>query len=175
MGKPRVRGQHAKIYVQDQAGVNIEVGEISKVSVKDLGELKKSRAIGDAAITATKTFEGYDLSFEGGKVDWKLAQLLHLADDQIFAGKRSPYFNVQINVEFYDGAQEIYQYPDVTIHGYALDVDANDELTEKFEGFCGMKRTASPSGAAQTSVTSMTTLITDIITASNAKDGTDRG
>lgn len=145
MGKPRVRGSHAKIFVTDFDGKQIEIGEVNKFSVKELGELKKSRAIGEHEVTSTKTFEGYDLSFEGGKVDWKLAQLLHAQDAEIVFNRRSPYFQVKQTIQYYGGSgntgySETYVYPAVTIYGYNMDIDANDEIMEKFEGFCGERR-----------------------------------
>lgn len=145
MGKPRVRGSNAVISVKDQNGNRIDIGEVSKFSVKELGELKKSRAIGEHSVTSTKTFEGYDLSFEGGKVDWKLAQLLHKADDRIYTfSDRSPYFQVTQTIKYFNGITETYTYNDVTIYGYNMDIDANDEIMEKFEGFCGTIRVLTP-------------------------------
>lgn len=139
MGKPRIRGSHATIKVGDT-----DVGEISKFSVKELGEIKKSRAIGDPGVTANKTFEGYDLSFEGGKVDWNLASLLHQQDLKIYGGigkgEISVPFKVIQTITYYGGATETFTYSDVVIYGYNLDIDANDEMTEKFEGFCGTIR-----------------------------------
>lgn len=148
MGKPRVRGNHARILIVDKDGKEIEVGEVSKFSVKELGEVKKSRSIGQNSVTSNKTFEGYDLSFEGGKVDWKLAQLLHRQDELVYSGNRSPLFIVKQKVFFYDGSEEHFSYNDVTIYGYNLDIDANDELMEKFEGFCGTIRELLTSGNA---------------------------
>lgn len=138
MGKPRIRGQHTKIFVEDGSHNRILVGEVNKFSAKDLGELKKSRAIGEAGITATKTFEGYDLSFEGGKVDWNLARLNHIQNLSIYSGDRSPYFVVVTKFTYFkSSAVDTYTYPECTFHGYNIDVDANDELGEKWEGFCG--------------------------------------
>lgn len=150
MGKPRVRGNHARIMVITSSGSEIDVGEVSKFSVKELGEVKKSRAIGQNSVTANKTFEGYDLSFEGGKVDWNLAQLLHKQDELIYTGRRAPSFRVIQKVFFFDGSVEQYTFEDVTIYGYNLDVDANDELMEKFEGFCGQLKTPLMTGQAAT-------------------------
>jgi len=150
MGKPRVRGNHARIFIVTSSGTEIDVGEVSKFSIKELGEVKKSRAIGQNSVTANKTFEGYDLSFEGGKVDWKLAQLLHKQDDLIYTGRRAPSFQVIQRVFFFDGSIEEYTFQDVTIYGYNLDIDANDELMEKFEGFCGKLKTPLMTGAAAT-------------------------
>lgn len=138
MGKPRVRGQHNQVFVQDRNGTHILVGEITKMSVKELGELKKNRGLGEARITSNKTFEGYDLSFEGGLVDWNLASLLFKQDNAIYDGSRSPYFKVQQKIMYYGTDQfTVDTYPEVTFHGYNLDADSMDESTQKWEGFCG--------------------------------------
>jgi hypothetical protein len=173
MGKPRVRGNHARVIVVDTAGKEIDVGEISKFSVKELGEVKKSRSIGQNSVTANKTFEGYDLSFEGGKVDWKMAQLLHRQDLNIYKGGRAPYFKVVQRIHFYDGSIEQYTYDDVIIYGYNLDIDANDELMEKFEGFCGTLRNPNHQGlgnALGESLRTVDSLISDTLSRDAAPD-----
>lgn len=150
MGKPRLKGQHTKIFVKDADGKNIIVGEISKCSVKDLGELKKSRSLGEVEVTGSKSFEGYELSFEGGKVDWRLAQLMHLQDEHIANGERSPYFQVETRFNYYNKASDTYTYPEVTIYDYNLDMDQGDDAMEKFTGFCGAKRQHEATGTAKT-------------------------
>jgi hypothetical protein len=170
MGKPRVRGNHAKIYITDSKGVAVEVGEISKFTVKELGEVKKSRGIGQNSITSNKTFEGYDLSFEGGKVDWNLAQMLHRQDELIYKGNRAPGFTVSHTVYFFDGSVEIFTYNDVTIYGYNLDIDANDELMEKFEGFCGTLRIRSNSGKSETDNSKNAKTVDDLLLGTLAKE-----
>lgn len=146
MGKPRIRGSHAQIFIEVD-GLDVAVGEISKFSVKELGELKKSRALGEQHVTSNKTFEGYDLSFEGGKVDWNAAAILHAQDKAIASGKAAPYFKVKQSISYYGATnKEVYTYTDVTIHGYNMDADANDEITEKFEGFSGAVRARTSEG-----------------------------
>ena len=146
MGKPRVRGSHAKISIKVGTEV-VDVGEVSKFSVKELGELKKSRAIGEQEVTSNKTFEGYDLSFEGGKVDWNAAAVLHSQDLAIKDGKAAPYFQITQEIKYYGATNsEVYTYENVTLHGYNMDIDANDEIMEKFEGFCGTLRKRNPEG-----------------------------
>jgi len=149
MGKPRVRGSHAKISI-NLGGTKYDVGEVSKFSVKELGEVKKSRSMGEQEVTANKTFEGYDLSFEGGKVDWNAATLLHKQDEKIKAGQAAPYFTVTQKITYYGNKTEEYVYKNVILYGYNLDMDANDEMTEKFEGFSGSmrERTESLPGAS---------------------------
>ena len=137
MGKPRVYGNNAKIYVADAKGNEILVGEVDKFSAKNLDELRKSQPLGDKNITSQTTFKGYDLDFEGGKVDAKLAALFHAQDQQIHAGGRSPYFIVREEVRHFDGTLEVWVYRNVTLHGYNHDAPSDEMLTEKFSGFSG--------------------------------------
>lgn len=174
MGKPRVRGSHATISITPDGGTNVvKVGEISKFSVKELGEIKKSRTMGEQSVTANKTFEGYDLSFEGGKVDWNAAILLHSQDQAIVNGERAPKFTVKQKITYYGNLVEEFVYNDVVLYGYNLDMDANDEMTEKFEGFCGKirVRTSDVTNAKITAVaTAVDTAIAEVITKQNAAD-----
>jgi len=174
MGKPRVRGSHAVINIIPAGGTEPRaVGEISKFSVKELGEVKKSRSMGEQQVTANKTFEGYDLSFEGGKVDWELAQLLHAQDAAIVAGKRAPYFQVKQVITYFGDKKEEFTYDDVILFGYNLDMDANDEMSEKFEGFCGtlrQKPASSQNETVEASATSSATSITAAITQALTRD-----
>jgi hypothetical protein len=173
MGKPRIRGNQAKILVRNSSGQDVQVGEISKFSVKELGEIKKSRSIGQKSITANKTFEGYDLSFEGGKVDWNLAQILHKQDEKIYDGGRSPYFTVLQEIVYYDNSRETFSFDDVTIYGYSLDIDANDELMEKFEGFCGTLKVVQTVGNnIANSMEKNQTFVDDMIKKALGKDST---
>lgn len=155
MGKPRILGNNAVIYVQDRAGALIPVGEIDKFSAKKADELKKSQPLGDKWPTSQTVHRGWELSFEGGKVDWQLASLLHAQDQQIQGGSnpaaggattaygvgRSPYFKVKQTITFFDGTMESWLWEEVSIHGYEIDIPT-EELTEKFSGFCGKDRIA---------------------------------
>jgi hypothetical protein len=153
MGKKRLEGQHCKIYVQDPDGNKIPIGEVSKLTVKTNNELRKSRSIGDSEQSSSLTFEGYELSFEGGKVDWRAAALLHQQDLDIVAGKRTPYFQVVQQFKYFNvSTLETHTYPEVTIYGYEVEVDANSEIQEKFSGFCGKKKTVYGQGEADNAV-----------------------
>ena len=175
MGKPRVRGSHAKIFVTpagSSTAAPVQIGEVSKFSVKELGEIKKSRSMGEQEVTANKTFEGYDLSFEGGKVDWYAASLLHQQDKQIKEGKRAAKFVVKQEITYYNGRVEIYTYNDVVLYGYNLDMDANDEMSEKFEGFCGTIRQINEATdpLIKADATAIDKLVKAVIDAQNASD-----
>lgn len=160
MGRPRVRGSHATIAIK-KGSSEVKVGEISKFSVKELGEIKKSRTMGEQQVTANKTFEGYDLSFEGGKVDWNAAQMLHSQDKKIVAGERAPLFEITQKITYYGGIVEEFVYSDVVLYGYNLDMDANDEMMEKFEGFCGKVRVSS--AVTDPKITSVATAVDDLM------------
>ncbi len=138
MGKARVRGQHNEISVQTMDGTYLKVGEITKMSVEELGEIKKNRGIGEAEITANKTFEGYDFTFEGGLVDWNLSSLLHRQDKAIVDGDRAPYFRIVQKIKFY-GTNKIVTdtYNNVVIAGYNLETDSMDESMQKWKGYSG--------------------------------------
>lgn len=153
MGKKRLEGQHCKIYVNDATGSKIPIGEVNKLSVKTNNELRKSRSIGEAENSSSLTFEGYELSFEGGKVDWRAAALLHQQDLEIVLGERTPYFTVVQELKYFgDNSRETHTYPEVTIYGYEIEVDANSEIQEKFSGYCGKRKSVVGTGQAQNDV-----------------------
>jgi len=135
--KPRVLGSRATIKIGE-----IKIGEIEKFGAKNLNELKKSQPLGDKTVTSQVIFKGWDLNFEGGKVDWDLAQMIHLQDKQITSGGRSPLFEVTQEILYYNKTIECWTYPEVSIHGYEVNIPM-EEITEKFDGFCGKPRVAS--------------------------------
>jgi hypothetical protein len=168
MGKARVMGNNAKIYVMDASAQPILVGECDKFGAKSLDELKKSQALGEKNITSQTVFKGYDMDFEGGKVDANLAALMHSQDKQIAAGGRSPYFKVKEEVTLFDGTVEVWWYDEVTLHGYEKDSPSEDQLSGKFSGFCGVpcrrgdEATETASAAADATVTAMLAAMTGV-------------
>lgn len=164
MGKKRLEGQHCKIYVEAAGGKKIPIGEVNKLTVKTNNELRKSKSIGEAENSSSLTFDGYELSFEGGKVDWRAAALLHQQDVKIVDGERTPYFVVQQTLKYFGtDTRETHTYPEVTIYGYEIEVDANSEIQEKFTGYCGKKKTITPTGGAAGEVTARVSLIDALI------------
>lgn len=139
-GKSRVFGSSSKIYLQDETDTLCPIGEIDKFSAKEAGELKKTRPLGKKEFASQWDAQGWELSFDGGKVDWRLASLIQAQNAQFLGGGRTPYFTVVQTVQFYDGQVEQYQYNDVTIHGYNFDDGGSgEEITEKFEGFASSR------------------------------------
>jgi hypothetical protein len=171
MGKKRLEGQHCKLIVKDSAGNQISIGEVNKLTVKTNNELRKSRSIGDSENSSSLTFEGYELSFEGGKVDWKAAALLHQQDVEIVNGNRTPYFIVEQKLKYFGtNILQTVTYPEVTIYGYEIEVDANSEIQEKFSGYCGKRKNVESSGLAKTEESIVTDKITAMIAAAIASD-----
>lgn len=171
MGKARVYGSNAKIYVKTDDGTDVKVGEVDKFSAKSLAELKKSQPLGEKLPASNLVHAGWELSFEGGKVDANTAALFHSQDKQIVEGLRAPYFQVVQEVKYYDGNVDVYSFEDVTLHGYSLDAaGAMEELGEKFEGFAA-KRTLN-TDATNTSLDDTDALIEASLTNQGSQDGT---
>lgn len=171
MGKARVMGNNAYIYVMDNSGNAVQVGEVDKFSAKGLDELKKSQPLGDKNITSQTVFKGYDLDFEGGKVDANMAALFHNQDVQIAAGGRSPYFKVKEEVKLFDGTIETWWYDDVTLHGYEKDAPSEDQLSGKFSGFAGTVRRRGDD-ATETATAAMKTVVDSILDAMSVEKRT---
>lgn len=170
MGKPRVYGSNCRIYVIDPSTQKeILVGEVDKFKAKSDDELRKSKALGENEYTSNVTFGGYTLDFEGGVVDSNLAALFHAQDTQIANGGRAPYFLVKERVKHLDGIIEEWIYEDCTLHGYDKDSPGEDQLTNKFSGFCGCKKKKSE--AATT--TDMTSVISAMLAAMKEKSNTN--
>lgn len=141
MGKARVQSSNAVLKVKDLKGNDIVIGEVDTCTARELSELKTSQPVGDTDITSQAVFRGWELSFEGGHVDWNLAKLVHQQDQQIGKAGRSPYFKVSQTITYFDGTKVEFVYENVTIYGYELQTPNQDSLSESFTGFSGKPRT----------------------------------
>jgi hypothetical protein len=140
VGKARVLGSSVIVYIEKVDGSLCKIGEIDKFSAKENMEIKKSRPLGAKLFASQIDPQGWDLSFEGGKVDWQLAALLQAQGRQFYNDGRSPYFSVVQEVRFSDNTIERYRYFDVTLHSPNLDAgSSSDEVSEKFEGFAAYR------------------------------------
>jgi hypothetical protein len=164
VGKARVLGSSAVIELK--AGSNTcQVGEVDKFSAKQNSEVKKSQPLGVKVKTSQNVFQGWDLSFEGGKVDAKAGALFLAQERQFIGGGRSPYFEVVETVTFSDGTKQVYRYVDVTIHGFNADMNGSeDELSEKFEGFAAYREADPNSDAVTSAITVQSTAIAGLLT-----------
>ena len=135
MGQARVLGRDTTLKVT-AGGQSVSVGEIDKFNAKKVDELKKSQPLGAKLPTGNVVHAGWELSIDGGKINWALAQMVHAQDAQITLGGRSPLFEIEQRIEYYDGSVETFVYTEVSLYGYEIDMgSAMDEMTEKISGF----------------------------------------
>lgn len=175
IGKARVLGSSAIIKVSDGTTA-CAIGEIDKFSAKENTELKKSRPIGAKLFTTQVDPQGWDLSFEGGKVDWNIAALMQAQSRQFYGNNRSVYFEVEQSITFFDGKVETYIYHDVTLHGLNLDIGGSgDEISEKFEGFAAYREVDDKSIAATVTDALATTITALLVKMTDQKPGGDTG
>lgn len=143
VGKSRVLGSSALVYLSTSSTTKCLVGEVDKFSAKELSEIKKSRPLGKKQHASQADFQGWEMSFEGGKVDANQAALFQAITTQFLNGGRTPYFEVTQKITFYDGSEETYTYNDVTLYDFNVDVNGSgDEVMEKFTGFAASRTAA---------------------------------
>lgn len=135
-GKSRVLASSAVIKVMDATlGKEREVGEIDSFTATSTTELAKSRPIGSSQQNAYAKYGGYELTMKGGKVDWQLANLIHMQDSMILLLSQSPTFSIYQTITYYDGTQETYIYLGCVIYGYSLNAESGAEVKEDFKAF----------------------------------------
>lgn len=134
--KARVLASSAIIKVKDpNTGLDIKIGEIDSFRASSTSTIIKSRPIGTALETIQHKYGGYDLEFQGGKVDWNLASLLHGQDILARSIGEAPMFTVESTIKHFDGTVETYLYNRVIIHGYSVDINTGDAIGESFKGY----------------------------------------
>lgn len=140
--KKRVLGQNTQILIMMQTGVGVPtpiyLGEFETFSAKSDTTVIKHRPIGYINQGATLQYNGYELSFEGAKVDWNLARCYFLQDESLIFSTKQPTFVISDLTTYGDGTKEHYIYTDVTIFGYDVNKGV-DEIKEKLEGFAAKR------------------------------------
>lgn len=135
MGKARVSGRnvHLLLHSQDLLAP-IPLGEIDTFKAKSRTSIIVSRPNGYINQGATVQYGGWDLSFEGGKVDWSLAHFYWLQDQELRSGNLLPKFFITETVFHYNGAIENYVYGNVTLYGLDLS-RSSQEVKDSIHGF----------------------------------------
>lgn len=138
MSKARVQKNQAKLIVHS-AILNIPIfsSEIDSFKATSTTTVHKSRPAGYALERATPVYGGYDLSFDGGKVDWEMAHFYWLQDNNLRAGKMPPSIYISETIFHYGGAIENYIYKDVVLFGKEISIA--DEVSNSIQGFASMR------------------------------------
>lgn len=140
MGKARVYGNSVKLFIHSQDTLlPIPLGELDSFSARSLTSVHKSRPTGYINVRATLKYDGWDLSFDGGKVDWALCHFYWLQDNKLRANQLQPDFFISETIFHFNGAIENYVYQGVTLFGLDLTRAGEDELKEKINGFAAVR------------------------------------
>ena len=74
--------------------------------------------------------------------------MIHAQDQQIQSGGRSPNFSIKQRISYYDGTIEEFEYVNVSIYGYEIDMgSATDEISEKVTGFAADRKLTAATSA----------------------------
>lgn len=165
MGKVRVLGAACKLQVVAKDGTFVDIGEIDRFSARNLSENMKSNPLGETETNSWVRYEGWDLDFEGGKVNWHLANLVLAQDNRTRANLRSPLFRVVDKLTHLDGEVEEWVYGDVTLHMYNFDAgDSASELREKIQGFAPYRdQGVNSTTLVKTALTSWVAIVNNIV------------
>ena len=144
MGKARVNGNHVQLLIFNQQNLApLFLGELDNFQATSQTSIIKSRPIGFIQEGVTHNYGGWDLSFDGGKVDWALCHYYWLQDQKLRKRRVPPQLMIIESVEHYNGALEQYVYKNVSLYGLDLQRPAGDTLTETMKGFAA-NRTLGP-------------------------------
>lgn len=139
-GQGRLLGSSCKITFALGGDPPITLMEVDKFSAKANDDVKESRPLGTTKMQYQVDHKGFDLSFSGGKVNPKAANLLqaqteHILDKSDGMQGLSPELTVIQTLRYAGGRTEQYRYEGVTLYGYNFDAGGSgEEITESFEG-----------------------------------------
>jgi len=135
MGKARIHGTNVHLYFMPQVPLAaFELGEVDDFKAKSRTKIIHSRPIGSVIEGATLQYGGWDLTFEMGKVDWKLCHMYYLQDLELRGNIVPPKYSIFEEIQHYDGSIEQFIYRDVTL--FNLDISRpSQESKETIQGF----------------------------------------
>jgi hypothetical protein len=142
--KARVLASSAVIEVTDPiTGLPIKIGEVDSFTATSTSSIIKSRPIGNAIETIQYKCGGYELSFQGGKVDWQLSARMHAQDLLARSYGECPTFNVVSTITHFDNTKEIFVYNNVILYGYEESLQTGNQIGETFKGYAPQVQAAS--------------------------------
>lgn len=154
----RILSDCVRIAVLDINGNNVNIGEFDSFSATHKDTLRTFRPVGELAELSLVTQGGWELSFSGGKIDWKLARLVGQHESyanpdhggevpvspNIFLYKIAniaPLYSVEHTTMYYDGSQDTWIYEDVTLYNYSTNVDGDlAEVKESIKGYAARRK-----------------------------------
>jgi hypothetical protein len=136
MAKARVFSKNVKLFLfSEDTLAPIFLGEIDSFKKTSNTKIIKSRDIGYVNEQATVDYGGWDLSFDGGKVDWRLARFYLIQDRYLRDGIQPPELYILETIKHYNGTIEQYSYRHVTLFGFEGEHQSQQESTESIQGF----------------------------------------
>ena len=143
MGKARVSKKHTTLLIHSEAlALPIPLGELDSFTKTSRTTNIVTRPVGFINEGSTIQYGGWDLSFDGGKVDWALAHFHFLQDQALTANKQPPKFFITETIHHFNGTLEQWTYRDVTLFGFEGET-GDGEQKESMKGF-SPRRTMGP-------------------------------
>ena len=125
----RVQGKNVTLLIHSESFLlPIPLGEIDKFSAKSMTYTQKTRPVGAILQGQTDIYSGYELSFEVGKVNWRLARMLHIQDQKLRSGLLPVKFFISETIDHYDGSKEQWYYKNVHLYNYDINHDSSDSM-----------------------------------------------
>jgi len=145
--KARIQGSQAKlIFFPEGTGVvPLDLGELDEFEATQMSEVVKRRPMGYSIESTTYKYSGWNLSFRGGKVDWKLARWAFNQDRAARIPGKTNGFSILQTVTHFDTrvgglpAIEQYLYTNVVLFGLEQRFKGGDDVTEEMKGFCAKR------------------------------------
>jgi hypothetical protein len=157
--KARIQGSQAKlIFFPEGTGVvPLDLGELDEFEATQMSEVVKRRPMGYSIESTTYKYSGWNLSFRGGKVDWKLARWAFNQDRSARIPGKTNGFSILQTINHFDTraggipAVEQYLYTNVVLFGLEQKLRGGEDITEEMKGYCGKREI----GPVDTSVLSV--------------------
>jgi hypothetical protein len=135
MSQDRILGSAVVLQVYGPNGP-VPLAEIDKFTAKNAEELKKHHPLGQVQPRGQIVYGGYDLSFQGAKVNDDWEQIAKANDINLLSGKAAPRYRVVEQKTWYSGKVENWVYDDVLLFGFNAEAAmSNEEIKHDFSGY----------------------------------------
>ena len=139
MSKDRILGSAVHLQIYGGTGTSggmIAFAELDSFSSKNKTTLKQNHPLGEVVPHGQLIYDGYELSFEVGKVDASLEVLQNANDQALLNGQSAPRYQIVDQTNLLDGTTETWVYPNVVLHDFDVTkAMGNEEIKQKCNGF----------------------------------------